>query len=83
MHVQICRRIKAGYIIDSSASPALPPLVAALLQYFFKNGAMLIDCAPEPELLSSAYHNSLVEMPKHRRGACPCRKLRAIRVRAW
>ena len=33
------------------------PFVAALLQYFFENGAMLIDRAPEPELLSSAFHN--------------------------
>jgi len=38
------------------------PLVAPLLQDFFENGPMLIDCAPEPELLSSTFHNDLVQI---------------------
>ena len=39
------------------------PFVASLLQDFFKNEAMLIDCAPEPEFFSSAFDNDFVQIP--------------------
>ncbi len=74
-HVRLCRTVRAQFIGDDplwNKAIALyqrrqqalgRPLVAALLQDFFENGAILIDCAPEPELLSSAFHNDLVQIP--------------------
>jgi hypothetical protein len=37
--------------------------IMPLLQYFFKNGAMLVDRTPEPELLPSAFHNDFIQIP--------------------
>jgi AraC-like DNA-binding protein len=34
-----------------------------LLQDFFENEAMLIDCTPEPEFLSGTFHNDLIQIP--------------------
>ena len=74
-HVHLCRAVGAQFIGDDplwNKAIALyqrhqqalgRPLVAPLMQDFFENGPMLIDCAPEPELLSSVFHNDLVQIP--------------------
>jgi hypothetical protein len=74
-HFRLCRAIRAKLIGDYPfGSKAISlhqrdqqalgrPFVAALLQDFFENGAMLINCAPEPELGSSAFHHDFVQIP--------------------
>ncbi len=39
------------------------PFIAVLLQNFIKNGAMLINPAPEPESIWSDFYKNLIQFP--------------------
>jgi hypothetical protein len=74
-YIRLCRTIGAQFIGDDPLGNKAITLhqcyqqtlssllVTPLLQYFFENSAVLINCAPKPELGSSTFHHDFVQIP--------------------